>query len=142
MSDYRQQALRCPACDGLLDELVRGELHVDVCPGCRGLFIDWLDGDVSDVVRAVGALPIGVGSEKEGTGACPRCNVPLHGEEVGPDPTSILRCGACAASFVSRDAFERLKQVARPEGEEPREGADPFLTRLLDTIGRVVGLRD
>jgi Zn-finger nucleic acid-binding protein len=32
--------MKCPRCDGLLDERERQGVTVDVCPGCRGVWLD------------------------------------------------------------------------------------------------------
>ena len=137
MSDYRRSALRCPVCNALFEEQPRGDVRVEICNGCSGLFIDWLDGDVRAVVKEVADLPAPVGEAGRGTGACPHCAVELHPEAFGTGAVAVLRCGSCAGVFVPRSSFEELRAQASQERREevPR---DPFLTRLLDALERIV----
>ena len=129
---YRAAALRCPACPGQLEEQIRGALHVDACRDCGGLFIDWLDGSVGDVVNRVVTPPEATGTQQGGDGACPHCNVGLEPEVAG-DTTTILRCGSCAGAFVSRHAFNELRGRAAARADQ-RTSVDPFLTRVLDAL--------
>lgn len=41
----------CPACDGKLDEVMLGSVHVDFCDSCQGLFLD--RGELEEALRAV-----------------------------------------------------------------------------------------
>lgn len=131
---YRTAVLRCPACPGQLEEQVRGALRVDACGACGGLFIDWLDGAVGDVVARVASPPEATGAQQGGGGACPHCSIKLEPEVVGGS-TTILRCGSCAGAFVSRQACDELRGRAGASTEE-RASADPFLTRVLDALER------
>lgn len=42
---YRGQPARCPACGVLMEEIDVGDALVDVCADCRGVWLDWFDGD-------------------------------------------------------------------------------------------------
>jgi Zn-finger nucleic acid-binding protein len=41
----------CPACMGMLSEAVLGNIHVDYCVGCHGIFLD--RGELEDALTAV-----------------------------------------------------------------------------------------
>jgi Zn-finger nucleic acid-binding protein len=43
----------CPVCPGALSEVVLGNVHVDYCGSCHGLFLD--KGELEDAIRAVKA---------------------------------------------------------------------------------------
>jgi Zn-finger nucleic acid-binding protein len=133
MTSYRESARRCPVCSALLDEQLHGGVHVDVCPDCAGVWIDWMDGELREVSAHV---PRAQPRDDQGAGdrACPVCAEALRPDRH--DGLKILRCGACAGAFVTRDSIEHLRN--RASDEAPPKSADPFLTRLLDTIGRFV----
>lgn len=133
MAEYRRGALRCPGCDEILKEQLHGQAHVDVCPACRGIWIDWLDGDIATVTAAVGELG---DARPEGRGAqrCPLCVGPLDRDALDDPAAVVWRCGSCAGAFVPRSSAALI--AAGPSPDEDPSGRDPFLTRLLDAVGR------
>ena len=44
----RQSMLKCPKCGGVLKEETRGDVHVDVCTSCHGM---WLDAGELDLLQ-------------------------------------------------------------------------------------------
>jgi hypothetical protein len=130
VSDYRTAPGPCPACGARLDERVAGDVLVDVCGACSGLWIDWFDGEAHAVAAQVGALPHGTGGAVRGAAACPRCHRPLVPTMHGP--ASVLRCGECAGTFVPRVSFEALAAL---ESLEPREEPQPgFWARIAAAV--------
>lgn len=133
MADYRHGALRCPGCAEILEERAIEGTHVDVCPACSGVWIDWLDGDLRTVSERLDGLPRGAVAGEGGDRACPVCEVALDTTPFAPErPDAIVhRCGGCAGTFVPRAS---LALIARAEGGgSPTE---PALTRLLDQLAR------
>lgn len=134
MTQYRQSSLRCPGCAEILEEQARGDVHVDICPLCRGTWIDWMDGDLHQVAVAVGGA--GGGRAPVGpVGPCPHCRAPLERESL--DGAEVWRCGHCVGAFVTRDAIAIIAGVTSKQGGEP-EPEEAWLTRLLDRFGRFV----
>ncbi|NUP12294.1 MAG: zf-TFIIB domain-containing protein [Polyangiaceae bacterium] len=138
--NYRNAVLRCPGCGGQLEEQIRRALRIEACSACGGMFIDWLDGEVREVVNRVATPP--AASEQHdgdaGDGACPRCGIALHSESIGDPTADILRCGSCAGAFVSLSAFRLLRSA---EDENDGSADDPILTRVLDALERIVTFR-
>lgn len=130
---YREAALICPACADTMDPHGSGGAVIDVCPGCGGLWVDWFDGDLVDMVR--GAPPAeGAPPRQAGGSACPRCNLPLAAERFLDSGAEILRCGDCSGAFVPRDAARAITEA--PHGPAP---AGDALSRLAATLQRWFG---
>lgn len=45
--------LRCPACDALMNEVDRQGVRIDVCQGCKGVFLD--RGELDKILDAAAA---------------------------------------------------------------------------------------
>ncbi|HEU4405506.1 MAG TPA: zf-TFIIB domain-containing protein [Polyangiaceae bacterium] len=134
---YRQPAPRCPACSTLMSGRAAGEALVDVCPACRGVWLDWFDGDAPPVARELAPLSRPshalVAPAPEG-GRCPRCQAALYAEPyAGPEGPEIMRCGECAGSFVPRSAFDALAALTTDEAPEPEAPAS-FFRRLIEVV--------
>lgn len=134
MARYRQQSLRCPACAELMQEQPHGKVHVDVCAQCRGIWVDWMDGELQQVAAEVG--PSAGGRAPAGpVGPCPHCQNALARESL--DGAEVWRCGHCIGAFVGHDAIAIIAGVTPPSAAAP-EPAAPWLTQLLDRLGRLV----
>jgi Zn-finger nucleic acid-binding protein len=140
MSDYRAGALRCPACGHGLDEVGAGESLVDVCRHCRGIYLDWLDGEPRELVRHV-VTPLGgsvVGAEpRKLEGACPRCAVPFVAELYQSRGPWVHRCSGCQGIFVDFAAAEVLADTSGPEDYVEKESGP--LSRLGEALRALVG---
>ena len=138
MSDYRHGALRCPACSTVLDAKMCGNAQVDICPACFGVWIDWMDGDLSNVTAHVGALPhSSVKLDEHRRGECPICQAPLSETSFGQQGATIQRCGSCAGAFVPRESLERVAGVEERQ-DENAPPSDPLLTRVMDALTRLI----
>jgi Zn-finger nucleic acid-binding protein len=118
--------LTCPRCRmKKLDELELGEVVVDRCACCGGL---WFDNDeigevlgrTPEVRRVETTVPPEGDQVKELT--CPRCtDVPLRAlpmSEQGARARTVFRCASCSGTWVDRGelrAYEdpRLVEVLR-----------------------------
>ncbi len=111
---------------------------IDVCPDCKGLWIDWYDGDLANVASdaaplSVPLLPPTAGSDELRAG-CPRCQCTLAAEmfvdeKKGP---TIHRCAECGGAFVPRSSFDAIVLLAhRP---------DPDDAPLPSTFARLVAV--
>jgi Zn-finger nucleic acid-binding protein len=132
-SQYRRGALRCPECDEVLVERRLANAHVDLCPECQGIWIDWLDGDIASVAAEVGPLPRSRDEPRDGHN-CPLCAAALDRTTLGHEAAVVFRCGSCAGAFVPRGSVDAI--VEPPNSDDDNRGEDPALTRLLNAISR------
>ncbi|MDB4965055.1 MAG: uncharacterized protein JWN44_744 [Myxococcales bacterium] len=111
--------LTCVKCTSVLDKARVGDVEVDLCPSCGGL---WLDhGEIERIGRGQGdelsklrtAL---TGSSKpdpasETTNTCPACPGAL--KEVVLGPVHVEYCGKCHGIFLDRGELDQaVKAVA------------------------------
>jgi Zn-finger nucleic acid-binding protein len=110
-----------------MDVRLAGEAEVDLCPTCQGLWVDWFDGELSEVVRASAPVPPDSGrSLTSSQPVCPRCTRPLTFEPVPATLSFIQRCGECAGAFIPRGSFDDVIGHV----EQTPEPTD-ILTKLL-----------
>jgi Zn-finger nucleic acid-binding protein len=113
---YREASLGCSGCDAPLEPKEVEGAATDVCAACGGIWIDWFDGDLVQLVR--GAPPVeATGASRNGTGACPRCHRPLARERYLDSRAEILRCADCAGAFVPRSSVQAIASLAVPGAE-------------------------
>lgn len=117
---HREGALSCPGCGELLAPKQVGEAILDACPGCGGVWVDWFDGELADMVRGAPAEALAAGAPGTGRGECPRCHTALREERYLETKAAIDRCGECAGAFVRRDAASALR------GVEPKAAEDAW----------------
>lgn len=113
-----------------------GECEVDVCSSCGGVFIEWFDGDPSQVAQSVrrGDGPSG----PLGQLRCPVCQVAL--EETGyPEPDSearVYRCGECAGTFVHANGVAALGRAGAPDRASEAPSLWAWLGQKLARLSR------
>lgn len=87
---------------------------VDACTRCRGLWVDWFDGELVAVVKETAPLSVRTSVPFEPREArCPRCGRTLAAETVS-GTIVLLRCGECAGSFVPRESFTLMLDLEGP----------------------------
>jgi Zn-finger nucleic acid-binding protein len=138
---YREKPLACPACGDLLEARVLSGATVDTCVKCRGLWVDWYDGDLLSIVNETAPLSFRSPVEiNRALAKCPRCTQPLMPESFA-GTIVLLRCSDCAGCFVPRASFTPLLELDLPA--HSRHGADlakqTGFARLLAAIGRLFG---
>ena len=111
-------ALNCPRCNPIkLEEIELGDIPVDRCPRCGGL---WFDN--SEVTALTGRGPELSGFESivppatfiETTMQCPRCaNVDLRKLDVtGKNRTqTIYRCISCLGTWIDRGELRETEDT-------------------------------
>ena len=106
----------------------------DHCEKCGGLFLDFFDGDPSDVARSLhgtlGDKPTGA---VEGSVDCPDCERPMALEPYLDSQLPLYRCGTCAGAFVTAGMF---RELAKYEVSQPSES---WLKRLLAWLNAGLG---
>lgn len=102
-------APRCPACAGAMRALVVEGVEVDLCPACRGL---WLDrGELERLGLPLPAhRPDGGGPAR----ACPRCASRMDRRDARGARAEL--CWGCGGVFL--DAAQ-LRELARLSGSRP-----------------------
>jgi Zn-finger nucleic acid-binding protein len=139
--EYRTPLLLCPACSVEMEARQLADATVDVCPGCKGLWVDWFDGDLAQV--AFQAAPLSIPSAPApamaaSRAACPHCERALALQPYGPDGQSFWRCSECVGTFVPRSTFETLLDIAArpdPDPEPPQTDEQTgALARLLKVL--------
>ncbi len=141
MTEYRDAPLKCPACGDALEPRLLSGSTVDACPKCRGLWVDWYDGELLSVVKETAPLsfrPV-VTMDREDA-KCPRCTQPLTAE-MWNGAAVLYRCADCAGCFVPRESFTSLMELDLPAPSV--HGADVekagSFAKLLLTIRRLFG---
>jgi len=111
--------LTCVKCTSVLDKARVGDVEVDLCPSCGGLWLDHCEverlgrGKSDDLYRLRTAL---VGKSQpdaasDTTTSCPACPGQLKEVELGP--VHIEYCGKCHGIFLDRGELDAaVKAVA------------------------------
>lgn len=132
-SGYREAQRSCPTCGVPLVEQLHGGVHVDVCNDCAGVWIDWMDGELEHVGAKVPLPSRATAAGSGGDGGCPLCATPLEADAIGE--VSIARCGSCAGAWIAHPSLVALR-AGISDDDTDIVPQDPFLTRVLDAIGR------
>jgi len=114
---YWSGAMRCPKCRADMEPVRHGEVEVDRCSRCNGLWFD--AGEVEALAHASSAAAIDIGDARTGRQLnpihdyrCPRC-----GGEVArlADPAqphiSYESCLSCGGSFFDAGEFRDLSEL-------------------------------
>jgi Zn-finger nucleic acid-binding protein len=142
MSDaYRETTLLCPVCSLALDARMLKDAEVDVCGHCKGIWIDWFDGDLGQVAMQASPMSVPMSVIAPATSAaCPHCRRSMTLQPYGETGlVSLWRCGECAGAFIPRGSFESLLELAQmepPRSEHP--DAPSPLARVLALLRRLV----
>jgi len=105
--------LTCVKCTSVLDKSKVGDIEVDLCPDCGGL---WLDhGEIERLNRVadaeVGALRTALqastapASPSDTTAHCPACSAALREVVLGPVRVDI--CTGCKGVFLDRGELDQ-----------------------------------
>src|SRR5690606_5844952 len=70
-----------------------------------------------------------------GDGGCPLCATPLEADMIGE--VRIARCGSCAGAWIAHVSLVALR-AGIVDDDTDIVPTDPFLTRVLDAIGRLL----
>ena len=103
----------CVKCTSILDKSMVGDVEVDLCPSCGGLWLDSGEleklgtGSKDDVQKLRSAL---TGSDKpesasDTTTPCPACPGQLKEMKLGP--VTIEFCGACNGIFLDKGELDQ-----------------------------------
>jgi Zn-finger nucleic acid-binding protein len=123
-----------------MEERVFDAAHVDVCPMCKGAWIEWFDGDIAQIAQSMPPSSRASVTLPPGLRPCPTCQRVLSEEVVFG--ASVLRCGECAGAFVTRQAIAELRAQAEsspppaePKPSEPLSVAERLLALVRELFG-------
>ncbi|MFO0760488.1 MAG: zf-TFIIB domain-containing protein [Byssovorax sp.] len=134
---YRAATLACPGCNEPLDPVHAGPSVIDRCPGCGGVWIDWDDGELGDMVKQMPEARTAARPSGPGSATCPRCRAALADERYGTSNAEILRCGECVGAFVPQGSIALLL-VGKAPSTEPDEDRG-FFALLLEKLRALTG---
>ncbi len=133
---YREASARCPRCAVPMESRLLADCTVDVCADCKGLWVDWLDGELPHVATEVGPLSVRPGLPTAEVGlvgaGCPRCLKGLVLESLLGTGPLIFRCGDCGGAFIPRSSLDAL--MASAWQPPPKEGAPSSFERTVQAI--------
>jgi Zn-finger nucleic acid-binding protein len=144
---YRATIATCPACSVPMEMRTAGDAMVDVCPTCRGLWLDWFDGDTLAVTELALPLSRRAPAPASGDPKCPRCTLPLAQSEHAAGGPVVWRCGECAGTFLPRDTVDALliwaasHAYAPPPADAPPESVRQasLIVRLRQALQALFG---
>jgi len=104
--------LACVKCTSVLDKARVGDVEVDLCPSCGGLWLDHGEierigrGQSDEIERLRGALTgaITPDAASETTSACPAC--PGQLKEVVLGPVHVDYCQKCHGVFLDKGELD------------------------------------
>jgi Zn-finger nucleic acid-binding protein len=103
----------CVKCTSVLDKASVGDVEVDLCPSCGGLWLDAgelekigkaSDDDVSKLRQSLGGSTAPEGAS-DTQSSCPACPGQLN--EVSLGPVRIEYCTSCAGLFLDRGELDQ-----------------------------------
>jgi Zn-finger nucleic acid-binding protein len=130
----------CPACAARMELRAAGDATIDVCPTCRGLWLDWFDGDTLALAEMAMPLSRRASAPVPAKVLCPRCTHPLEERAHDSSGPIVWRCLECAGSFLPRATVEALLIWAASSAPEPLAGdAPPASLRDATVLARLRG---
>ena len=108
--------MNCPKCSSKFEKVSFGEIEVERCLGCQGLWFDMLEKD--DLAKIEGSEAIDIGDDQVGDEydslqdiKCPQCTVKML-PMVDKDQVHIKyeSCPICYGTFFDAGEFRDLKE--------------------------------
>lgn len=108
--------MNCPKCFSKFEKITFGDIEVERCLGCQGLWFDMLEKE--DLVSIEGSEVIDIGNEQVGEEydtlqniKCPQCTVKML-PMVDKDQVHIKyeSCPICYGTFFDAGEFRDLKE--------------------------------
>lgn len=106
----------CPKCSHAMEQVVFGDIEVDRCTLCKGLWFDLLEHEQLKSMRGAEAIDIGdreVGAifNRDDRIACPRCGGAMIRMVDAAQPHIWYEsCGVCHGVFFDAGEFRDYKQ--------------------------------
>ncbi len=129
--------MKCPACSNQMEEKDFGGIHVDVCPGCKGIWFDWFElskldephegmGDeLLDALQEAKAI-----GDRSGQIECPKCGVKMHEHRYQKTKeVDVDECYTCAGFFLDAGELKAIRDETMSAEEE-----DAYINKLVGDI--------
>jgi Zn-finger nucleic acid-binding protein len=141
MSAYRDQLRACPRCTTPMERTGIGArkaagdaTEVDVCGKCRGVFVEFFDGEPGAISRGMVAQRAGrSGSTATATLpkglTCPDCAAPMRPKPYLGKGPKLARCGQCLSAFLTPADVEALARLEHEVEPEPGQ-SETWVARL------------
>ena len=112
--------MNCPSCNASLSEITHQGVTVDVCPGCRGV---WLDpGELALLSDTENDLPKesdsrrtapGQGLQSKTDSHCPRCQAGFDTFEYAPGTSLYIdRCKDCEGIWLDAGELKKIRNIS------------------------------
>ncbi|MCW6037439.1 zf-TFIIB domain-containing protein [Spirulina subsalsa FACHB-351] len=113
--------IRCPKCNGSMEQVVYAEIEVDRCTQCHGIWFDSREAEQLKTIEGSEILDDGeevVGDRYDPSAkplSCPRCRTPLL-QMLDIDQHSIWyeKCVKCHGIWLDAGEFKKFKQNFSP----------------------------
>jgi len=108
--------MNCPKCHSKFETITYGEIQVERCLGCQGLWFDMLEKE--DLVKIEGSESIDIGNDQVGEEYddmrninCPHCNVKMIPMvDKDQDHIKYESCPVCYGTYFDAGEFRDLKE--------------------------------
>lgn len=115
--------IKCPKCQGSLEQVVYAGIEVDRCLNCKGIWFDSLEAEKLKAIRGSESLDIGdpkageFFNQPQGDIDCPRCGAKMI-RLLDIDLHSIWyeKCSACYGVWFDAGEFKDFKENFKPKG--------------------------
>jgi len=122
-----------------MDLRAAGDATIDVCPTCRGLWLDWFDGDTLALAELAMPLSRRATAPVPAKVVCPRCSHPLEERAHDTSGPIVWRCLECAGSFLPRATVEALLIWSASNAPELPDDAPPASLRDATVLAKLRG---
>ena len=117
--------MKCPACNGSMQEQDFGGVMIDVCTGCKGLWFDWMElMKVDEQHEGSGrALADAMMSPRRNDGSrgripCPKCGTPMRIHNYGrAQGVKVDECYACGGFFLDSGELTVIRDEFMSDAE-------------------------
>jgi membrane associated rhomboid family serine protease len=110
-------AIICPKCLSDMTELEHQGVTIDVCPGCRGIWLDpgelaQLRGAAEDLPGEVDNIASGTRHLETSTYICPRCQGGFDTFEYAPGTSLYIdRCKSCKGIYLDAGELKKVHTI-------------------------------
>lgn len=110
-------AIICPKCLSDMTELEHQGVTIDVCPGCRGIWLDpgelaQLRGAAEDLPGEVDSIASGTRYLETSTYICPRCQGGFDTFEYAPGTGLYIdRCKSCKGIYLDAGELKKIHTI-------------------------------
>lgn len=117
------KSLSCPKCGSDLEKITYGDITVDRCSSCAGIWFDSLEVEQLKAIQGSESLDLGNPeldsrlNHVKKTILCPRCQCKMN-PMVDMDQYTIWyeKCDQCQGIWLDAGEFKRYKQNFQPRG--------------------------